>query len=60
MNRKLARQVQNSERKSPTPNGCAQISKEEELHMNKNRKHVDIREEYFVRAHSLVSQSWLS
>ncbi|CAE6407007.1 unnamed protein product [Rhizoctonia solani] len=28
----------------------SQISKEEELHMSKNRRHVDIREEYFVRA----------
>ncbi|CAE6442459.1 unnamed protein product [Rhizoctonia solani] len=26
-----------------------QMSKEEELHMSKNRRHVDIREEYFVR-----------
>ncbi|KAH7341985.1 cytochrome c oxidase assembly protein COX16, partial [Rhizoctonia solani] len=25
----------------------SQMSKEEELHMSKNRRHVDIREEYF-------------
>ncbi|QRV74833.1 cytochrome C oxidase assembly protein COX16, mitochondrial [Ceratobasidium sp. AG-Ba] len=34
-----------------------QISKEEELHMNKNRKPVDIREEYF-RLQAQSDEDW--
>ncbi|CAE6519369.1 unnamed protein product [Rhizoctonia solani] len=34
-----------------------QISKEEELHMSKNRRHVDIREEYF-RLQAQDDEEW--
>ncbi|KAG9090784.1 Cytochrome oxidase assembly [Ceratobasidium sp. UAMH 11750] len=35
----------------------SQVSKEEELHMSKNRKHVDIREEYF-RLRAQPDEDW--
>ncbi|CAE6529497.1 unnamed protein product [Rhizoctonia solani] len=35
----------------------SQVSKEEELHMSKNRRHVDIREEYF-RLQAQDDEDW--
>jgi cytochrome c oxidase assembly protein subunit 16 len=33
-----------------------QVSKEEELRLNKDRRRIDIREEYFVRGHGLWAE----